>query len=69
MPRTFTGEAVGHPARLESRGGAFLMGPSWIDTACPNDMMDYDFTMQISEAREIHERLRLDHLASQTIPF
>jgi len=40
------------------------MSSSWIDTASPNDMMDYDFTASIAELKELHEEIRLANLAT-----
>lgn len=70
MPRTFTNEPLGHHFRhvVRVEGGAYAMGKSWIDTTSPLDMMDYDHTMPIHEAKALHEQLRLDHLSWQTLP-
>lgn len=37
--------------RVKTERGEYRMAPSWIDTASPRDMMDYDFTQTIQEGR------------------
>ena len=69
MPKTFTNEPLGknfrHSVKVER--GVYCMGKSWIDTAQPNDMMDYDFAMSIKDGKEIQEVLRLQHIALQSL--
>jgi len=67
MPRTFTNEPLGKGFRytVKTERGAYCMGKSWIDTAQPNDMMDYDFTMSIKEGKIVQDTLRLQHIALQ----
>ena len=69
MPKTFANEPLGKNFRYSVRveRGAYCMGKSWIDTAQPNDMMDYDFTMSIKDGKEIQEVLRLQHIALQSL--
>jgi hypothetical protein len=41
------------------------MGKSWIDTTCPSDMMDYDFTAPIHELKDSHEQTRIMNIGLQ----
>jgi hypothetical protein len=34
------------------------MSPYWIDTTCPSDMMDYDFTDNFDGLKKAHEETR-----------
>ena len=61
MPRTFTNEPLGDSFRytVKTEHGHYVMGKSWIDTTCPNDMMDYDFTDTIEGLKKSHNDIRL----------
>ena len=67
MPKTFTNEPLGpnfrHQVRCER--GVYVMGKSWIDTAQPCDMMDYDMTMPIHEGKALQNEMRLTHISNQ----
>ena len=64
MAKTFCNTPVNAPGRhqCDVGGRVYIMSPYWIDTASPRDMMDYDQTMPIHEAKELHEDLRLMNL-------
>ena len=68
MTRTFANEPLGKDFRhtVKTENGAYCMGKSWIDTAQPNDMMDYDFTMSIKEGKAMQDSLRLQHISLQS---
>lgn len=64
MPRTFINTPLSDGPdwhRVRTENGDYIMSPYWIDCTAPNDMMGYDFTMPISEAKELHEHFRLSN--------
>ena len=71
MPKTFTNEPLGKNFRytVKTERGVYCMGKSWIDTAQPNDMMDYDFTMSLEEGKIVQDTLRLQHIALQATHY
>lgn len=70
MPRTFTNEPLGNNFRHECRTerGSYVMGKSWIDTTCPSDMMDYDFTQSFAEGVAAANKTRADWCRMQATP-
>ena len=54
MPRTFTNEPLTRKGRhsVKTEAMVYIMGPSWIDTTTPSDMMDYDLTGSIEAGKE-----------------
>lgn len=60
MAKTFTKEPLGDNwrHRVKTERGDYVMGKSWIDTAVPSDMMDYDFTDTFDGAKEAHAETR-----------
>ena len=65
MPKTFCNDALTlrDRHRVGDSGCTYIMSASWIDTAQPSDMMDYDFTMPIHELKAVHESIRLMNIA------
>lgn len=61
MAKTFCNTPLNHPHwhRVDVGQCFYLMSAFWIDTTSPCDMMDYDFTMSIAEAKAQHEEIRL----------
>lgn len=64
MPRTFCNDALTAAGRqtVKTESMGYIMSGSWIDTTCPNDMMDYDFTASIQELKNQHEEIRLSNI-------
>jgi hypothetical protein len=60
MARTFCNTPINSPGRHECKTeiGTYLMSPYWIDTTCPSDMMDYDFTDNFDGLKKAHEETR-----------
>ena len=54
MGVTFTNEPLGNNFRhhVVTENGHYVMGKSWIDTTCPRDMMDYDMTQSMNDAKQ-----------------